>query len=73
VRAFDIELAEEGVDVRLLLQAVEAWRANGFLPEGEMHALVAAVLDLWLKIENYSMCHIRHLTQQAAHVSPGHR
>jgi hypothetical protein len=36
VRPFDVELAEEGIEAFLLLQAVEAWR--------EVHAFMAAVL-----------------------------
>jgi hypothetical protein len=39
-----VELVAEGVEAGLLLQAVRAWRAGCFLFEGEMHALVAAVL-----------------------------
>jgi len=44
MRAFGIELAEKGVEAVLLLEAVEAWRPGRFLLEGEMHALMAAVL-----------------------------
>ena len=39
-----VELLDEGIEAGLLLQAVHAWRAGGLLLEGEMHALVAAVL-----------------------------
>ena len=42
-----IELAQEAVEAILLLQAIESWRARGLLLEGEMHALMAAVL-LWM-------------------------
>ena len=35
---------KEGVEASLLLQAVHARRAGGFLLQGEMHALMAAVL-----------------------------
>jgi hypothetical protein len=31
MRSLDIELAEEGVEARLLLQAIEAWRAGRLL------------------------------------------
>ena len=44
MRPFGIELVHEGVEAGLLLQAVHAWRAGGFLLQGEVHALVAAVL-----------------------------
>ncbi len=44
MRPFGIELADEGIEAVLLLQAVEARRAGCLLLEGEMHALVAAVL-----------------------------
>src|SRR5262249_41597872 len=43
VRAFGIELAHEGIEAGLLLQAVAAGRA-GFLLQGQVHALVAAIL-----------------------------
>jgi hypothetical protein len=50
MRPFDIEPTDEGIEATLLLQAVEAWRAGCFLLEGEVHALVAAVLlrPAWL-------------------------
>src|SRR5689334_4461076 len=44
VRTFGIELAEEGIEALLLLQTVAARRAGGLLLEGQMHALMAAVL-----------------------------
>ena len=44
MRPFGIELVHEVVEAGLLLQAVQAWRAGGFLLQGEVHALVAAVL-----------------------------
>ena len=44
VRPFGIELMDEGIEAGLLLQAVHARRPGGLLLEGEMHALVAAVL-----------------------------
>src|ERR1700730_7727902 len=47
MRAFGIELAEEGVEAFLLLQAVEARRPGRLLLEGEVHAFMAAVL-LWM-------------------------
>src|SRR5215470_13177477 len=47
VRTFGIELAEEGIKSLLLLQAVEVQRAGGLLLEGQMHALMPAVL-LWM-------------------------
>jgi hypothetical protein len=42
-----VELLPEGVEARLLLQAVQAGRAGGLLLEREMHALVTAIL-LWM-------------------------
>jgi hypothetical protein len=42
--ALVIELAHEIIEARLLLETIEAWRACGFLLQGEVHALVAAVL-----------------------------
>lgn len=44
MRPFGIELVDEGIEAGLLLQAIEACRASGFLFQGEMHALIAAVL-----------------------------
>ena len=44
MRAFGVELADEGVEAGLLLEAVHARRAGGFLLQGQVHALVAAVL-----------------------------
>src|SRR5947207_7763039 len=41
---FSIELADEGVEAFLLLQAVGARRAGRFPLEREMHALMAAIL-----------------------------
>ncbi len=43
-RAFGIELAEEGIEACLLLQAIAACRAGRLLFEGEVHALMPAVL-----------------------------
>ncbi|MGY4625424.1 uncharacterized protein YndB with AHSA1/START domain [Bradyrhizobium sp. USDA 4486] len=42
--ALGIELVHEGIEALLLLQAVEARRPGGLLLEGEMHALVPAIL-----------------------------
>ena len=39
-----VELLDEGIEAGLLLQAVHAGRAGRLLLEGEVHALVAAVL-----------------------------
>ena len=44
MRPFGIELVDEVVEAGLLLQAVDAGRAGCLLLEGEVHALVAAVL-----------------------------
>jgi hypothetical protein len=44
VRSFGIELLAEGIEAGLLLQAVEARRTGCFGLEGEVHALMAAVL-----------------------------
>jgi hypothetical protein len=44
MRPFGVELAQEGIEARLLLQAVAAWRSGRLLLEGEMHALMPAVL-----------------------------
>ena len=44
MRPFGIELVHEVVEAGLLLQAVHAWRAGGFLLQGQMHAFMAAVL-----------------------------
>ena len=44
MRPFGIELLDEGIEAGLLLQAVHAWWSGGFLLQGEVHALVAAVL-----------------------------
>ena len=46
MRPFGIELMHEGIEARLLLQAVEAWRRGRFLLGVQVHAFVAAVL-LW--------------------------
>ena len=43
MRSFGVELLHEGVEAGLLLEAVHARRPGGFLLEGEVHALVAAV------------------------------
>jgi hypothetical protein len=44
VRPLGVEFAHEGVEASLLLQAVHAWRAGSFVLQGEVHALVTAVL-----------------------------
>ncbi len=44
VRPLLIELAHEGIEAILLLQAVESRRPGRFLFEGEVHALMAAIL-----------------------------
>ncbi len=44
MRPFLVEFADEGIEARLLLQAVCAGRAGGLLLQGQMHALMAAVL-----------------------------
>jgi hypothetical protein len=44
VRAFSVELLDESVEAGLLLQAIHARRASSLLFEGQVHALVAAVL-----------------------------
>ena len=42
--SFVVEFLEEIIEPGLLLQAVHAGGSRGFLFQGEMHALVAAVL-----------------------------
>ena len=44
MRPFGIELADEGIEALLLLQAVGARRPGCFLLESEVHALMAAIL-----------------------------
>src|SRR5215470_14206809 len=44
MRPFVVEFLQEGIEARLLLQAVDARRSGGFRLEGQMHALEAAVL-----------------------------
>ena len=44
VRAFGVELAHEGIEPGLLLQTVETGRAGSLLLQGQVHALMAAVL-----------------------------
>ena len=44
MRTFGVELVNEGIKAVLLLQAVKAWRPCCFLLQGQVHALVAAVL-----------------------------
>jgi hypothetical protein len=39
-----VEFLGEGIEAGLLLQGIEGWRAGGFLLEGEVHALMPAVL-----------------------------
>ena len=41
---FSVELADEGIEARLLLQIVTAGRARRLLFQGKVHALMAAVL-----------------------------
>ena len=47
VRAFVVELGEEGIELSLLLQEVLTSWSRGFLFEGQVHALMPAVL-LWM-------------------------
>ena len=42
--SFVIEFLQEGVELGLLLQEVGARRAGGFFLQGEMHALMPAIL-----------------------------
>ena len=42
--SFEIEFLQEGVELGLLLQEVDAGRAGGFFFQGEMHAFMTAVL-----------------------------
>ena len=44
MRPLGVELAHEVIEARLLLKAVHAWRARGFLLQSQVHALVTAVL-----------------------------
>ncbi len=44
MRTFGVELANEGIEAVLLLQAVEPRRPGRLLFEREMHALMTAVL-----------------------------
>src|SRR5258705_12864873 len=44
MRPFDIELADEGIEAFLLLQAIGARWPGCFLLESEVHALMAAIL-----------------------------
>jgi hypothetical protein len=44
VRPLVVELADEGIEARLLLQAVHAGRPGGFLFQRQVHALMTAVL-----------------------------
>jgi hypothetical protein len=44
VGPFEIEFLQEGVELGLLLQEVDAGRAGGFFLQGEMHAFMTAVL-----------------------------
>ena len=39
-----VELVQEGIEFGLLLQAVDRWRTGGLFLQGQMHALMAAVL-----------------------------
>jgi hypothetical protein len=41
---FGVELGHEGIEPGLRVPAVEARRASGLLLQGQMHALMAAVL-----------------------------
>jgi hypothetical protein len=42
--SFEIEFLQEGVELGLLLQEVDAGRADGFVFQGEMHALMPTIL-----------------------------
>ena len=44
MRPFVIELADEGIEAFLLLQAIGARRPGCFLLESEVHAFMAAIL-----------------------------
>src|SRR5678816_3318968 len=44
MRPLAVEFLNEGVEARLLLQAIAAWRSGGFLLQGQVHALMAAIL-----------------------------
>ena len=44
VGALCVELPHEGIELGLLLKAVHAWGTGRFFFEGQMHALMAAVL-----------------------------
>ena len=44
VRTLLVVLLDEGIELRLLLEEVLAGRLGGFLLEGQMHALMTAVL-----------------------------
>jgi hypothetical protein len=44
VRTFIVELFNEGIELGLLLQQISAGWTSGFFLQGQMHALVAAVL-----------------------------
>ena len=44
MRALVVVLLDEGIEARLLLQQIRHRRLGGLLLEGEMHALVPAVL-----------------------------
>src|SRR3982751_2613996 len=44
MRAFGVELLQEGIEAGLLLKAVHPWRPCCFLLQGQMHAFMPAVL-----------------------------
>ena len=44
MRPLPVELLDEGIEARLLLQDVGRGRLGGFLLQGQMHALVPPVL-----------------------------
>jgi hypothetical protein len=54
VRALGVELSDEVIEAGLLLEAIGAWRADGLLLEGQVHALMAPVLlrSTWLDALN---------------------
>ena len=55
MRPFGIELADEGIEALLLLQAVGARRPGCFLLESEVHALVASVLLRMAGLDAFAM------------------
>ncbi len=53
MRTFGVELVNEGIKAVLLLQAVEAWRSCCFLLQGQVHALVAAILLRMARLDTF--------------------